>query len=266
MKMKYKLIAIDIDGTLLNDEHQLSEVTIQTVRRVHDEGATIVLCSGRAPQSVFPILDLLGLEGTIIAHNGASTVLSEGHEVVHDYSFETKEYTALFNFLRDKKVHFDVCTPFDLFVESATQEEMDIYAQFFVQPILIPDVMEIPRIVKMTLAAEQDLIDEAEKVLRDRGMIIGLNMFRSGLNFVDLVHEKATKGNALKEFADSIGVKYDQIMAIGNYYNDVEMIKLAGLGIAMGNSPDDLKQLAQDVTVTNNEDGVAKALIKYCLS
>jgi Cof subfamily protein (haloacid dehalogenase superfamily) len=264
--MKYKLIALDIDGTLLNDQHQLSELTKQTVRRVHDEGATIVLCSGRAPQSVFPILDQLGLDGTIIAHNGASTVLSEGHKLVHDFSFPTAEYEKLFEYLRLKDIHFDASTPFDLYVESATQEELDIYAQFFVTPNIIPDIMQLPRLVKMTLAAEVDLIEEAERVLRENDMIKGLNMFRSGLNFIDLVHDKATKGNALKDLADQMGIAHDQIIAIGNYYNDVEMIEFAGLGIAMGNSPDDLKNLAQDVTLSNNEDGVAQALIKYCLS
>jgi len=264
--MQYKLIALDIDGTLLNDEHQLSELNKETVRRVHDAGATIVLCSGRAPQSVFPILDQLGLEGTIIAHNGASTVLSEGNEVVHDFSVPTAAYGELFQYLRSNNIHFDVCTTFDLYLEEATQEALDIYAQFFVNPRIIPNVMDLPRMVKMTLAAEVEVIAEAERAFREQGLITGLNMFRSGANFLDLVHEKATKGNALKELADSMGIPYDQVIAIGNYYNDVEMIELAGLGIAMGNSPDDLKKIAQDVTVSNNENGVAQALMKYCLS
>ncbi|MNN14057.1 Sugar phosphatase YidA [compost metagenome] len=92
-----------------------------------------------------------------------------------------------------------------------------------------------------------------------------LNMLRSGDYFIDLMHPEASKGNALKQLAEQRGIPAEQIMAIGNFYNDITMLTFAGLGIAMDNSPIEVKAAAQDVTASNNEEGVRVALEKYCL-
>jgi len=119
----------------------------------------------------------------------------------------------------------------------------------------------------VTIADEKvELIEATERELRASGMTDGLHLIRSGDHFIDIMHQDASKGSALLQFANSLGVKRERIMAIGNYFNDLEMIKLAGLGIAMDNSPREVKEAADGVTASNNEHGVAEALLKYAFS
>lgn len=91
--MNYRLIALDVDGTLLNDDHELTEQTIETIQEVHDQGAHIVLCTGRAPDSTLPILQQLGLEGTMITHNGAATVHADerGKSLINEFSLRCQK-------------------------------------------------------------------------------------------------------------------------------------------------------------------------------
>jgi len=265
--MRYKLIALDLDGTLLNDRHEITPQTRETVRRAHDEGAKIVLCTGRGPMSTLPILDMLGLEGTVITHNGAATVYSEGRKLLHEFSFVPGERAEAFRYMREKGLHFDVCTPFEMYVESMSPEEKAMYAKFYVEPEVIEDVTSLPEIVKLTISsASADLITVTQRELNANNLLGGLNVIRSGDYFIDVMHEQATKGNALKHFADSLNIPSEQVLAIGNYYNDLEMIRFAGLGIAMDNSPAQVKDEADAVTASNNEDGVAAALNKYAFA
>lgn len=265
--MNYDIIALDLDGTLLTDDHQVTDLTRETIRRAHAEGAHVVLCTGRGPGSTLPVLDMLGLEGTVITHNGAATVKSEGQKLLHEFSFAPGKIREAFQYCRDHGVHFDVCTAFDMYLESVTPEQIEIYDKFYVKPIVIPDVTELDQIVKVTLSAfDPDLITKTEQEIGERGLLEGFNAIRSGDHFIDVMHAKATKGNALMHFADSLQIPYDRILAIGNYFNDLEMLEVAGLGIAMDNSPEPVKRAADAVTGSNNEDGVAEALLKYCFS
>ncbi|MCR8643911.1 Cof-type HAD-IIB family hydrolase [Paenibacillus sp. N1-5-1-14] len=264
--MTYKLIALDVDGTLIDDHHVLTERTKEVLKRAHQAGIQIVLCSGRSPKSIFPILEEIGFEGTAIAHNGAATVLSHNSELIHEFAFSAEEITPLIHYCRENQIHFDVSTAFDLFVESCRPEEREMYAKFFIDPIVREDATTHDQLVKMTLSAESDVMDRVEAQLRDHPVASRFHMIRSGDFFIDFMHKEATKGNALEALAASWNIPREQIIAIGNYYNDIEMLEFAGLGIAMDNSPEAVKQAADAVTLSNNEDGVAAALEKYCLN
>ncbi|WP_442601349.1 Cof-type HAD-IIB family hydrolase [Paenibacillus sp. KN14-4R] len=264
--MTYKLIALDVDGTLIDDHHILTDRTKDVLRRAHNAGIQIVLCSGRSPKSIFPLLEEIGFEGTAIAHNGAATVLSQDSKLIHEFAFSAEEITPLIRYCREHQIHFDVSTAFDLFVESCKPEEREMYAKFFIDPIVHEDATTLGMLVKMTLCAEPDVMDRIEVDLRDKQITSGFHMIRSGDYFIDFMHKEATKGHALKALAASWNIPREQILAIGNYYNDIEMLEFAGLGIAMDNSPEGVKEAADAVTLSNNEDGVAVALEKYCLN
>ncbi|MDF2660257.1 MAG: hydrolase [Paenibacillus sp.] len=263
--MNYRLIALDVDGTLLNDRYELTERTKRTVRDVHEAGATIVLCTGRSPVNTLPIMEELGLEGTLITHNGAATVLSSDRSVVAECPFEMEQLLPLIRYCREHRVHMDLCTPFNSFVEGAIGEtETAMYAKFMLEPSRTDDLARLSvSPVKFTAFADKETMDRVE---RDwLAMELPLAIIRSGDYFIDVMHPEATKGNALKRLADSLGIDRSQVMAIGNYFNDVEMIRFAGLGIAMDNSPDGVKEAADAVTASNNEDGVHLALVRHVL-
>lgn len=261
--MNYRLIALDVDGTLLNDRYELTERTIRAVRDVADRGATIVLCTGRSPVNTLPILERLGLEGTVITHNGAATVRSQDRHIVHKFTFDIGELDEIFAYCRDNGLHYDVCTPFQLYVDEELSDEVaGMYDKYMLQPTRIAAISELPeQPVKFTVFGDKQAIDRAERDWAE--LELPLTVLRSGDYFIDLMHPDATKGSALRELALSLGIDRTEVAAIGNYYNDIEMIRYAGLGIAMDNSPEDVKRAADAVTVSNNEEGVYVALNRY---
>jgi Cof subfamily protein (haloacid dehalogenase superfamily) len=263
--VNYRLIALDVDGTLLNDRYELTERTKRTVRDVHEAGATIVLCTGRSPVNTLPLMEELGLEGTLITHNGAATISSGDRRIVHQFPFAVEQLAELVRYCRERKIHLDVCTPFRLYIETDLSEaEAAMYRKFMLEPDRLDDVLALGEApVKFTVFGDKAAINRVEEDWRN--MSLPLTVLRSGDYFIDIMHPEATKGNALKRLAESLGIERSQVMAIGNYYNDLEMIRFAGLGVAMENSPDEVKREADVVTASNNEDGVHLALSRYCL-
>lgn len=262
---RYKLIALDVDGTLLTDDHRLTRKTREAVRAVHEQGARIVLCTGRGAVSTLPLLDELGLDGIVITHNGGATIRSPDRKVLHTFDFPVERVRPLVAYCRERGIHFDINTAFDIYVEQLSEEMKEGYRLFFAEPVLLEDVMRFAEpIIKFTIAAESGVIERFMQDWPGLGTD-GLRMMRSGEFFADVMHEKTSKGNALKVLAEHWGIRREEVLAIGNYYNDLEMIRYAGLSIAMANSPDDVKAAADEVTGSNNEDGVYEALARHCL-
>jgi Cof subfamily protein (haloacid dehalogenase superfamily) len=265
--MNYRLIALDVDGTLLDDHHRLSEKTIQTLREVYQAGLHIVLCTGRGPGSAIPVLEELGFEGVLITHNGASTVKSPGPEVLHTIGFSMSELEELVLYCRANAIHFDVNTSLELFIERADEGVLDMYERFLITPKRVEDVLGLDGIVKLTMLGTGEQLDRMQQVIGTELMLPGtLHSIRSGVEFIDVISLASSKGFALQQLAASWGIQPEEIIAIGNYYNDLDMIRFAGLGIAMANSPDEVKTAADETTLSNNEDGVHEALVKHVLN
>jgi Cof subfamily protein (haloacid dehalogenase superfamily) len=261
--LKYRIIALDVDGTLLNDEYKITENTKHAVQQAHAAGAQIVLCTGRGPQNTIPLLTELGLEGIVVTHNGAATVQSKDHSVIHQVTFRSEEIKPFIEYCRKYHAHLAVCSPFEIYVEELDEASRAMYAKHMLEPIVAKDTTRLDiAMVKLSAYSEQTAMDRIEAEWRSMGS--SLSIIRSGHRFIDIMHKEASKGHALRRLAEDAGIKQEEIMAIGNYYNDSEMIAYAGLGIAMQNSPEPVKLQANAVTGSNNEDGVYQAIMKYC--
>ena len=262
--MSYKLIALDIDGTLLDDEHRISPATIQLLRDLDEQGIHIVLCTGRGPTSAFPIMREIGITGTVITHNGAAVVEEADRRILHEYSFALRDVVPLIENARKNRLYFDISTAFEVFVESLTEEQREVYRKYYLHPRELDgsklDKFDQP-ILKFTMYGAREQIDRLEEDWRN--FHPRLRLIRSSDHFLDIMHIEATKGNALAWLSERWGIRREEILAIGNYYNDVEMLKFAGLGIAVDNAPDDVKQAADRVTLSNNDEGVYHALTTY---
>ncbi|MEK4510050.1 Cof-type HAD-IIB family hydrolase [Paenibacillus sp. FSL K6-2524] len=265
--MNYKLIALDVDGTLLSDNHELTEGTMETIKKIAEQGTEFVLCTGRAPGSSIPFMKQMGLEGYIITHNGAATVDVRTEEIIHEFAMNPHGLDSYIDYCHKNNVHFDVNTTFALYVQGAaglSQEALDLYGKFMVVPKELPGWADMSEpIVKFTVTGQ---MEELDKVYADWSLWTQeFNMLRSGDFFIDLMHKEASKGAALKKLAEKRGIPAENVMAIGNYYNDLTMLTFAGLGVAMDNSPLEVKAAANAITASNNDEGVKLALQKYCL-
>lgn len=262
MSLKYDLIALDVDGTLLTDDHVLTKEIRDTVREAADYGAQIVLCTGRGPSGAIPILEELGLGGTVITHNGAATVNADDRSVVHQFDMLPDQLLTFINYCREHGIHFDLNTAFEMMVESVTPEAEAMYSRFHAKPEIWDFQQGLPHgLVKFTVFGSKEKMDDVQAEWE--GWPPLLKSIRSGDFFIDVNHAEANKGKALQQLALIREIDPSRILAIGNYYNDISMLQFAGMGIAMGNSPDAVKQAAKAVARSNSEDGVAHAIREH---
>ena len=141
--MNFRLAAIDIDGTLLSDDYQLSLKTKEAVHNAKDAGVEIVLCSGRAPRSVFPIMEEMGLDGFLITHNGAVTTHSKTKEIMDEQGFFMDSLYNVLDYCRQSGIHTDFCTAFDMYTEKIdTEELLSLYEKYH----MVPKIVEMQRI------------------------------------------------------------------------------------------------------------------------
>ena len=259
--MSIRLIALDVDGTLLNDDHQLSANNIRTLRRAAEQGIKIVLCTGRGSMSAKPIMDELGLEGVMITHNGAAVTDTNGN-VLHEFTFHVREVEDLIRYCREHGIHYDPNTSTRMLLDQMPADARKMYDAFMAEPEMVEDVLQVnDPLVKICIFGSDEQMDQVERDWPDDQQ--ALRFLRSGDCFVDVMRPDVSKGIALMKLAEIWQVDRSEILAMGNYYNDIEMLRFAGIGIAVANSPDEVKQAADEVTVSNNEDAVHVALSKH---
>lgn len=254
-----KVIAIDVDGTLLNDDHEVTPNTYKALQLASRAGCQIVLASGRGPQNGLPVLDMLDLSGWMITHNGAVTVDKETRQVISRFPMDVKQLGPVMEYARTHGIHFDICTNFDQYVEKLPDHAAEMYGQFGIRPVVLENwASSDESVVKFTLFGGDE---ELTRAMSEIGPLLpGLNVIRSGIQFIDVFSKEASKGNALQQVCESRGLSKRDVIAFGNYYNDIDMIQFAGTGVAMANSPEEVKACADLVAPTNNEDGVARVL------
>ncbi len=263
--MRYQLVAIDIDGTLLTDDNTITARNRHAILEAVSAGTQIVLCSGRAPESLLPLLQELGIEGYFICHNGSVIVHSGTNEILYEVGFRPSTVEGIVRYCRVEGIHTDFCTALEMYTESLERADVrEMYFKYLARPTLVPDVLSFGQtLVKFTLFGTEVQLDKAfEQLLQ---MNPPVQTLRSGPTYIDLIDRSVSKGVALAHLAKHLNISIAETIAIGNYFNDVAMIKTAGVGVAVGNSPDAVKQQADLVVASNNDSGVAVALERLVL-
>jgi len=262
MKLKYKLIALDVDGTLLNDDHHLSKEVVAAVREVSEAGSEIVLCTGRGPAGARPVLYDLGLQGTLIVHNGGAIIDSESKKIVREYPMDPNELLPVIHYCRERGIHFDISNAFDMMLEAIPEKAQQMYDIHRVEPVVVSlDDGIRDDLLKCTIFGTKEEIDQVEldwEIIQS-----SLQPIRSGDFFIDVQHPQVSKGQALQSLAQYRGIEAKDVLAIGNYYNDISMLEFAGMGVAVANSPQKVRDAADAVGPSNNEHGVAHILRQY---
>ncbi|VYU48610.1 Cof-type HAD-IIB family hydrolase [Clostridium tertium] len=280
MKKNIKLVCIDMDGTLLNSDHEVSERNKETLKKARELGVNVAITTGRLFCSARYYSDLIGINTPVIASNGSyiknkyddiailenpmpKDVAIEIYNIVKKHGLtvnfnswdtlireyfipETHAYYIMNkNLPEEKKVKFLVCE--DII---ATLEE-------FEGNILKGIVIEDRENKDDLWAAKQELKD----FFGDK-----LHVVSSGDNNFEVMMGNSSKGNAVAHLAKTLGIKPDEVMCIGDSENDISMIKYAGIGVAMGNALDIVKEVADYITDTNNNSGVGKAIEEFVIN
>jgi len=268
----YKLIAIDMDGTLLNDLHEVTEEVRNALHAAKKQGVKIVLCTGRPLGGVSRYLEELNLNEDgdyVIAYNGALVQNTHTQEVVSELTLGYDDVKSLYELSQklDTPMHF-----FDsayLYTPNREISPYTVHESYVTKvPLRFRTIEEIP---KDLLAPKAMYIDEPEKLDRTIAAIPEdvkerYTMVKSSPFFYEILHPAASKGNAVQQLADILGIAQEEVICIGDNGNDMSMIEWAGCGVAMGNAIPEVKASADYETRTNNENGVAHAIHELVLS
>lgn len=262
--MRYRLVAIDVDGTLLNDQYKLPPRTKETMNRSLDY-CHLVLCTGRSLFSTKPLLQHFKKPIPLISDNGGTLWLPE-KGIWEQSTISRQVVQEILSFCREYGLHVDFTTGEGIYVERLNEQLLSIYRKYFAEPTKVRDLMQLEQMpVKITISGPTEQIDQAYPEIIKR-FAEKAQCFRSGPYFIDCLAKGVNKGTALMKVASFLGVDMRQTIAIGNYFNDLEMLHLAGLGVAVANAPEEVRGQADLVTDSNNHEGVRKVLEKFILT
>lgn len=275
--MKYKLVCIDMDGTLLGKKHHISQENIDALRKAHEMGVIIAICTGRLFYSAMQYSSVLNICGPIIASNGTYIRQRGSEEVIHKNPLSTEEVSIIYNVLEKNNINFYYVNTFDTamskhefpkdhaYVIANEKFKFEKKINLVVDEDILRHVKEHNGNVLKVIAIEKE---DHEKLIKVKEELRSLDMFEvvsSGEDNVEIMKKGSSKGEAVKILAQKLNIKREEIICIGDNENDISMIKFAGLGIAVANGIDELKRQANYVTDTNMNSGVAKAIHKFIL-
>jgi Cof subfamily protein (haloacid dehalogenase superfamily) len=265
-----RLVALDIDGTLFVNspetglvEERISPAVVAAVHRAHDAGAHVVLATGRSTFGFLHVWDMLGLppEGATalsVASNGSVVFRYPPVEIVSTVTFDASDVVrSLLEHVPDAAVAVEevgvgyrINRPFP---EGEINGRMTLQT---VDELVAEPVTRV--IIRDPHSSEEDFVELAEKL-----GLHGTNYFIGWTAWLDIAPEGVTKASALAEVAESVGVARSEVLAIGDGRNDLEMLRWAGRGVAMGQAPVEVQDAADDVTATVQDDGVARELDRW---
>lgn len=262
--MNYKMLVSDIDGTLLSDDRLISKDNLDLIRSAIDDGLVFVLCTGRMLPSAQEIGQIIDRDIPIIATNGSLTYVDG--MVKSSYSLSLPNLRAveeasktsdipLFYYGQDSFYMTDLSK--DIFKQVYKNPKFD-HQQFIIDSI--EDLEEKDIYKAFFYSMETDRLEALKKRL---GSLEEVNVTSSHWTNIEINHLKATKGQAISDLAQSLDIGLDQVIAIGDNHNDLTMIETAGLGVAVANGIEEIKDLADVTTVSNNQNALAQVIKDY---
>ena len=277
-------IASDMDGTLLNGKQQISEENQAAIRQAQNAGIEFVIATGRSYQEVSFLLKETGITCPVICTNGAE-IRSESGEIIASYPLEKTMAKEIADFLNEKEMFFEVYTNKGVFVkdyDKGIELIMNIFASahpHFNKEQFKQDAKERIEKGKVHVVENYDslLADPSIEILKYLAFSLNKEMLTqvdedlknwevavssSGYDNLEITNIQAQKGIALESFVQSRGITLDETMAIGDSYNDLSMFSRVGRAVAMGNANAEIKANVNEVTATNEENGVAKAILQ----
>ena len=261
--MELKIVFSDIDGTFLTESKTVTEKTEAAVKSLLAKNIPFVLVSARMPEAIYPITEKIGVKIPIISYSGG-LVLTEDEKILHDKKIS---HDATKKILLELKNYLDISINYysgrNWFVEkidSRVQNEINItsataeLANFseLLDKNILPN--------KILIMTEPELCERMERELSKK--FTNLNVVRSHATLLEIMDKEVSKAEGIKILLNHYNFEIENALAFGDNYNDVEMLKFVGCGVAMGNAPDDIKKIADAVTTSNEDDGIYNYLVQ----
>lgn len=259
----HKLIAIDLDGTLVRSDQSISQRTIDTLIHVQEMGVKLAIASGRPTYGTAHVADTLRLQdfgGYVMSYNGGEIYDWQTKQRLHAQTLDKKLIPYLYSYAQTQ------CLPIMTYIgkEVVSEVEDNLYIQYSsmrnrmsIKKVdnFVKAVQE-EEIVKCIIVGDPDVLPpleaELQSTLKGRA-----GAFRSEPFFLEIVPQGIDKGKGLSILLNKLGMKREDLLAFGDGYNDIPMLQFAGTGVAMGNAAEEIKKAADEVAPSNNDDGIA---------
>ncbi len=261
--MTYKLIAADLDHTLLRTDGTVSDFTRETIRQCMEAGVGFTFATGRMYCSALPIARRLQLELPLITYQGALLKCLDG-DVMHALYLPQELAGELEEILRKSGMHYNIYSDETLYFSTFRQRMMDYARHIGVVPLAVPKCLDNIQVTQYGVYDEPEAITEIrQRIIEQFGDKV--HTVVSGGHFLEITHPLAQKSYGLRQLAEHLGIARDEIIAIGDNNNDLDMLQYAGLGVAVDNAVPVAKAVARRLTASNDEDGVARLIHELIL-
>ncbi len=261
--MDYKMIISDIDGTLLDNNHKIPEGNLEALKKASNMDIPVVLCSGRSKHSVQQIIDMLGLEQQHTygaGYHGGVIFNSKTGEIVKNYKINkslikevlelTKDYNFTYLIHDDESLYTLKSNEFTKMYEDRCGDVC--------HEIKFEDLNEM--VSKLIIMGNNEELKKFEKTITKEISEKCMHFFASG-HLYEFINIDVSKGNALKFLCDELGIKQEETIGFGDNFNDMALVKEAGLGVAVANAVPELKEIAEYVTEKNNSEGAIEEVL-----
>jgi len=269
LNSRIKLIAVDLDYTLLSSGFEVSKRNKEAIARALDRGVAVTLSTGRMFSSALPFAETLELSCPLITYNGAYIRAPGSDRPLSHVPVEKEHALETVRFAAEWDLHCNVYINDRLYMSKAGWEAQMYMDNCKVEGIYEPDLEPLilssgEQPTKILLIGESGRMGEVKARLVE--LMAGKAYVTTSVpEYVEIMNKNVSKGRALAAVASFLCVKADEVMAIGDGYNDIDMFRYAGVSVAMGNARDEVKSLATFVAPSNDEDGVAVAIERYVL-
>lgn len=266
--MSYKIVFSDVDGTLLNSNHQLLNNTLYAIRQLQQRDIPFVIISARSPSGIYPIQETYGFRSPIISYSG-TLILDEQRKALYVSGLVKKQAAEVIDFIEEKQFDcswniysWNVEDSVDTWIVKSKQdprilrEESIVHASAVKGTIhMLPDTAKVGKILCM---CNPDRIMEIEQALKAE--FPELSIAKSSDILLEIMPNGVTKSSAVKTLCELWNIPLTDTVAFGDNYNDIEMLETVRMPFLMGNAPKELKGRFPNVTDSNDEDGIYKAL------
>lgn len=258
----YQAVFSDIDGTLLNDRHQITPKTIAAIQRITQQGIPFIPVSARPPLAITPYTQQLNTNQVIICYSGA-LILDRDLNPLYSISIDEADLELL-----DQQLQSFSHLSINYYVNTLwfSNELANTWTQ---QEAEITGLQAMQKTEKLTNVHKVLVMGEADEILcleaRLKPLFPQLSIHRSKAEYLEIMNRNATKSAAIRFMRKRLEIAAEQIVAFGDNFNDLDMLQYVGFSVAMANAPDEIKAVAKYVTASNNDDGIALVLDKLFL-
>jgi Cof subfamily protein (haloacid dehalogenase superfamily) len=270
--MKYKLLVVDVDGTLVGKDGSISPVDIEAIKKAGAAGILVALSTGRVIKACRHIIDELALDGYHMFFDGAVISHPQKEEVIYSKPINRRVLRRAIGFAETNGIYLELYTT-DKFYAGKANWSDDVHRNYFgVEPV-ITDLHELcmcEPVVKAELISHSAAEDRQVSMFRKEfdGILrfsIAHSPAHPDIEFINIIDPGVSKGEALKFLALHYGIGREEVIAIGDGLNDIPLFEAAGTTVAMGNAFDELKKIADYITLDVESGGVAQAVEKFVL-